>query len=348
MLCVGDSLTEGGHWCREALRRLTESDGAPAGNGLSNIRFIGTRGTGNCRYEGYGGWSWDNYLAAPATDKLDMWVYCSHDKDDSDIHSLWQDPSGHMWSLETVEENRIKFSRHEAHTAEIPVGSGTLNHDQNGSHHEAIHYTGTACAESNPFWDAKAGKIDFKTYCERNGFERIDCLVTLLTWNTMSASYEPDHGKDNDASKKSILHQVKKAKTLFRIFHEQYPDAKIKMLGLQLPSLNGGCGQSYGAKGAKDGEADYSSWYGLVRAVFDLNLAFQAMANEDEFKNYVEFVNLSAQFDSEYNMPHAGKPVNTRSPVMEEVGTNGLHPSIEGYYQIGDAVYRILIPELTE
>lgn len=113
-------------------------------------------------------------------------------------------------------------------------------------------------------------------------------------------------------------------------------------MGIQLPSLNGGTGHSYGATG------QYSNWYGLVRAVMNMNLAYQTMANEDEFKGYVEFVNISAQFDSENNMPRQTKQVNTRCSLTEQVGTNGVHPSTDGYYQIGDASYRALVPELTE
>jgi hypothetical protein len=62
----------------------------------------------------------------------------------------------------------------------------------------------------------------------------------------------------------------------------------------------------------------------------------------------VEFINISGQFDSEYNMPRQTKAVNTRSSTTEQVGTNGVHPATEGYYQIGDAAYRALVPELTE
>ena len=57
---------------------------------------------------------------------------------------------------------------------------------------------------------------------------------------------------------------------------------------------------------------------------------------------------VSAQFDSENNMPRQTKPVNIRSTLTEQVGTNSVHPSTDGYYQIGDAAYRALVPELTE
>ena len=335
VLCVGDSLTSSGTWCREALRRLTETGGTPEGLGLSNIRFIGTKKNGECGYEGYGGWTWGSYLNAPTATKLGMWVYCSHDKDSTDQHSLWEDASGNIWSMETIEASRIKFTRYQDHTAPMPIGAGVLHHYQNAAHPADINYDETVYAEGNPFWDSDEGQVNFRTYCERNGFDRVDYMVTLLSWNGMAASQYA-------SSETLIANHVNNAKTLIRILHEQYPNAKVKMMGIQLPSVNGGCGQSYGAS------SQYANWYGLVRAVMNMNLAYQAMANEEEFSGYVEFIDISAQFDSEYNMPRTSKAVNTRSSTTEQVGTNGVHPATEGYYQIGDAVYRALVPELTE
>gem|GEM_PF-659111 len=335
VLCVGDSLTSGGIWCREALRRLTEAGGTPAGHELSNIRFIGTKRNGPCGYEGYGGWTWASYLSAPTATNLGMWVYCSHDKDSTDQHSLWEDASGNIWSMETIEASRIKFTRYQDHTAPMPIGAGTLHHYQNATHTADIDYDETVYAEGNPFWDSDEGQVNFRTYCERNDFDRVDYMVTLLSWNGMAASTYSN-------SETLIANHVTNAKQLIRILHEQYPNAKVKMMGIQLPSVNGGTGHSYGAN------SQYSNWYGLVRSVMNMNLAYQEMANEDEFSSYVEFINISGQFDSEYNMPHQTKAVNTRSSTTEQVGTNGVHPSMDGYYQIGDAAYRALVSELTE
>lgn len=335
ILCIGDSLTSAGNWCREAMRRLTASDGTPAGLDLTNIRFIGTKKNGECGYEGYGGWTWGSYLASPSRNTLGMWVYASHDKDSTDQHSLWKDAGGNIWSMETIEENRIKFTRYQNHTADMPIGTGTLTHYQNGTHTASISYEETVYAEGNPFWDSDEGQVNFQTYCERNGFGGIDYVYTLLTWNGLGAYYP-------DADSTAIANHVANAKRLLRILHEQYPNAKVKMMGIQLPSVNGGCGQSYGANSV------YSNWYGLVRSVMGMNLAYQQMANEDEFKGYVEFINVSGQFDSEYNMPRQSKAVNTRSTTTEQVGTNGVHPSLDGYYQIGDAAFRSMVGELTQ
>lgn len=332
ILCIGDSLTSSGIWCHEADRRLTGLDGAPAGNGLSNIKFIGTKTSYETGYEGYGGWTWGSYLAKPSATNLDMIVYCTHDKDISDQHSLWLDASGNIWSMETISNSNIKFTRYQNHMGEMPTGNGVLTHYSNAEHTDDVVFSSTAYGNGNPFWDAEREEVNFKTYCTRNGFGGIDYVYTLLTWNG-NASYRPNV-EDNAT-------HVNNAKTLIRKIHEAYPEAKVKICGIQLPSINGGTGYNYGAN------SGYSNWYGLVRTAMGLNLAYQELANAEEFSNYVEFINISGQFDSENNMPYIAKCVNTRSTNTEHVGNNGVHPMTQGYYQIADAVYRNMIARIT-
>lgn len=70
VLCIGDSLTEGGVWVDEFYRRLVKTNSvtqsnaeAPTGKGLSNITFVGKKTTANgAGYEGIGGWNYRKYL----------------------------------------------------------------------------------------------------------------------------------------------------------------------------------------------------------------------------------------------------------------------------------------------
>ena len=215
----------------------------------------------------------------------------------------------------------------------MPTGAGKLEHVSNASHTSSISYTSTYADGGNPFWDNATGKVSFKAYCERQGFSGIDYVYTLLTWNG-NAAYRAEP-EDN------AVH-AENARTLLRILHLDYPDAQVKIMGIQMPSLNGGTGANYGAN------SGYSNAYGLCRTVMGLNLAYQALADEDEFNGWVEFVNVSGQFDSEYNMPQTNKQVNTRSTLTESVGTNGVHPSETGYLQIGDAAYRNMVARISE
>lgn len=326
ILCVGDSLTASGTWCAELCRRLTQEDG------LENINFIGTCRKDSVGFEGYGGWTWGSYLVGPTELKSEMWVYCDHNKDTKDQHSLWKDENGGIWKIETVCPSRIKMIRQEPFK-ELPANSGKLVHTANAEHPLDIEYTAFQKVSNNPFWDIDSLSIDFKTYCQRNGFDGIDIMCTLLTWNGGGGFLE-------EGGKKNIAIHVENAKKFLRIFHSQYPNARVLMMGIQLPGLNGGCGASYGAGGIMSA---YSNTYALCRYVLEMNIAYQSLANDEEFSPYVDFVNISAQFDSENNMPEADKPVNLRSTKTEKVGTNGVHPAVEGYYQIADAVYRSII-----
>ena len=164
-----------------------------------------------------------------------------------------------------------------------------------------------------------------------NNFGTIDYVCVLLTWNGMS-------GNRALASDHSSL--ITKAKVFLDKLHTQYPNAKVKIMGIQLPSPNGGLAQNYG-----DATSGYGNYWGLVRTVFGLNLAYQDLANEAGYSDYVEFVNISAQFDSLYNMPYGQRAVNNRNPLTENAGTNGVHPSTYGYYQIADAIFANLNKE---
>lgn len=252
VLCIGDSLTGGGYWPKESYRRLTQSDGTPIGNGLSNINYIGTKTvnvSGNIvGFEGYGGWQWSTFLS-----------------------------------------------------------------------------------NKSPFYDTELGEINFTSYCERNGFEDIDVVNILLTWNGQSA-YKTNYSLTSD--------HFKNAQILIDQIHKEYPNAIIRCMGIQMPSQNGGTGYNYGASGS------YSDAYSILVTALYYNKTLEEMCKLDKYKDFVKYVDVAAQFDTDYNMPSKNKPVNTRNPLTETFGTNGVHPSTNGYYQIGDAAYRSMIHDI--
>lgn len=288
---------------------------------------------GNCSFEGYGGWIWGSYLIEPNVTKEDIWVYCTHNKNSGDQHSIWQDAKGAKWKLETIESNRLKFTRYNQQASPIPTAPGVLTHVENAVNTESISFSKCTVADANPFWSFNTNRVDFKEYCKTHDFTGIDYVYTLLTWNGSRADMATI--EDN----KTVIAQ---AKQFIDALHMDYPNAKVRIMGIQLPSLNGGTGANYGANGG------YADTYGLVRGVFGLNLAYQEFANREEYKYFVEFVNVSTQFDSENNMPSTKVYVNTRSKKTEDRGTNGVHPTEEGYMQIADVAYRQLVRDLLQ
>ena len=104
-----------------------------------------------------------------------------------------------------------------------------------------------------------------------------------------------------------------------------------------MPSVHGGIGWGYGAT------LPYCDRYGLVRYITELNIAYKNWANESEYCGFVEYVNVSGQFDSDNAFPSIEKPVNVRSQKTERVDVNGLHPLPEGYMMVADAAFRSMV-----
>lgn len=330
LLCVGDSLTANGLWPRELHRRLAGFGGEPPGLGLSRIRRIGTCGEGEARFEGYGGWSWDQFIQRGDPAGSAIWVTCEHDKTDGDQHSVWQDEAGGRWQLETVAKGALKLNRCPGNTCPKPEG-GWLLHAENAQNREPVRIEKSDHAKANPFFSDASGQLDFAQYCRDNAFDGIDLVYILLSWNGLT-----------EQNIQNADHVVARGKVFVDRLHQQYPKAKVRLMGLQVPSVNGGTGANYGAS------PPYCDAYALTRWVFRLNRAYGAWAREAPYREYLKFIHLSGQFDSEYNMPGAQKPANTRCDVTETVGTNGVHPAPDGYLQIADAAFRSAVADLTE
>ena len=323
----GDSLTQGGQFPVEVARRLLSNDVAtetmPAGNGLTNLKFIGGMGDGNARYFGVGGWSWKSYATAgnPAfrfqvtgvTSIVKGAVYSNNGFQYTVMENNTTGGVGNILCSTSAATN-------------VPSASGTLT-KVSGNGDATITFTSAAADQQNPLWDADNEAVSFTRYLSNIGEDTVDCVVFLLGWNEMS----PD--------KKDFSTMQGYMETVINALHEQYPSAIVKILGLQLPSLNGGLGTNYGANGG------YADKFGIIKAVFNYNDFLQGFADDEDYSPFVEFVDVASQFDSENNMPEAEVQVNTRNSKTEFRGTNGVHPANPGYMQIADVLYRAIVHE---
>ena len=209
---------------------------------------------------------------------------------------------------------------------------GSKNSTVNGKTIKHEGYAGwtwqSFCGASSPFYDTELKDISFRSYCERNGIEKLDIVYFLLTWNGQGTAYKTNYSVDSG----HFVH----ARKLIDKLHEEYPDAIVRCMGIQMPSQNGGMGKNYGATNG------YGDTYGMLVTAMHYNKTLEEMCLMDEYKDFVKYVDVAGQFDTDYNMPSAQKSVNNRNDVKETVGTNGVHPSVAGYYQIADAAYRSL------
>ena len=152
-----------------------------------------------------------------------------------------------------------------------------------------------------------------------------------MTWNGQYQPYNFDFSH-YEPFIVTIIEQIRKA----------YKDAKIRFIGIQSPSVNGGIAANYGASGP------YSDVFGEVSTAYHYNEYLEKLCERVEYKDFCRYIDMKAQFDVEYNMPSQDTPVNARSDIMEKVGTNGVHPTMAGYLQIGDVFYRALVRDMSE
>lgn len=330
ILVVGDSLTASGTWVAEVNRRISASDGKPKGLGYEGINFVGGCSQEGVRFEAFGGWSW--YTFTKVSEGA-MWVECPNDRTEQDQHSLWKDENGAIWQIETLQIDYLKFNRYKDHTSPRPTG-GYLYHYKNAVNQQPIKIHSSSTERTSPFYNTQAKKIDFKWYAKNNGIDSIDAFYILLGGNGTMRQIALNNTR-HDYCK--IV--VEEAKVLVDKMHEDFPNAKIKVMAMQLPSQNGGMGWSYGA------EMPFTNHYNFTHYVMELNLAYEKWCEEEGYKDYMEFISLTGQFDSENNYPSIQKPVNVRSEITERVDTNGLHPSKSGYMQVADAVFRNVVKE---
>jgi len=182
---------------------------------------------------------------------------------------------------------------------------------------------------SSPFYSTSAKGINFKDYCTKNGFTGIDEVYILMTWNGIGGRF-----RTFNMDSEPFL----SAKKFIDKLHEDYPDAKITLMGIPQPSVNSGLGAYY------EIDLSYGDNYGQFVTALNYNKQLEEFSRMDEYKSFVRFVDVKGQFDSEYNMPTVAKSVNNQSSTTENIGSSmGMHPTTGGYLQIGDAFYRALV-----
>ena len=317
ILCVGDSLLSGGEWANEFRKRLMGTSSHIPFN-ITNVNFLGSKEAYGTKYEGYGGWTFNSYNTENKTDFF-MYITGSFDKTEVDQHSVYKDINGRRWKLETIGASRMKIISLD-YGKELP-STGTLTWVSGGQNHSNIVYTSSERAEGNPFWNVNTKAVDFIEYAKKFKVSKIDYVYVLLGWNNTGTNTET---------------YINQCKQFLDNILKDFPNCKIGLLGLQVPSQNG-FGENYGI-----------SWeyYSKLQHIWKLQEIYQTISKEPKYTGKVDYINISAQFDSEFNMPHTERNANIRTAQKEYVQTNGVHPANDGYMQIADAVTRNFLTKI--
>lgn len=335
ILCIGASCTANGYWVSEVHRRLTKTDGNPVGIGCPNIHFVGNcrrneEGRNEVGFEAFGGWTWSTFTSESVNS---MWVESPNHRTQEDQHSLWKDENGSIWQLETLQSDYLKFNPYENHSKPRPE-SGSLTHYQNAVNQDPIPILSSFAEKRSPFYDPETKSINFKAYANRSNIDTIDAAYILLGINGLLRPHAT-----NNTMQEYCKYVVAEGKVLVDALKRDFPNIKVKVLAPYLSSTNGGCGYSYGAN------MIYANLFDFTHYIMELNLAYQAWANDIQYRDFLEMISITGQFDAEYNYPSIEKAVNTRSKITERMDINGVHPLTEGYFQIADAVYRNVVKE---
>ena len=176
-----------------------------------------------------------------------------------------------------------------------------------------------------------SSQISFKDYAKKYNVSQIDELYILLTWNGIGGKFREFDLNDSFMSP---------AKKIIDTYHKEYPNGKVTLIGIPKPSTHAGLGAYYEI-GISNGDN-----YAQSVTVMNYNQTLENWCKMEEYSSFMRYVDGMGQFDSEYNMPSTGKPVNNQNTTTEPVGTSmGLHPTTNGYRQIGDAFFRALMKE---
>lgn len=341
VLNIGDSTMANGEIPIEVSRRIKGTNGvatAPAALALSNINVVGRikNGDKTVGWEGTGGWTYTNYTSQGSR-AVRFQVANAQSITVKDLIRIGATNSYGYYQFEVTEVNvtngtgniRAVFSYTTPYSSNFlneVSASGNLTNTNNLVVGSYLSFTEEFY---QPFWNSTANQFDIKTYVNDYCGNKVDYIFILLGINSL-------YGTKPFTSVDSVLDSCK---NLLRKIHADLPNTKILLSTNNLISQNGGLGFNYNAQ-TYFGQYDVTV---INHLIFAMNKAYYTLETDTEFMQYVEVINTHAQFDADNAFPITSKNVNTRSGETESIGTNGVHPTNNGYWQIADAEFRALL-----
>lgn len=327
VLVFGASATASGYIAGELKRRLTDNTGDgtpqnPTGLALSNIAFVGRKvGTMvNVNQEATGGWSWRDYSGTgrPAyrfnvSGVTQLNIGDTYTQNDVVLTITEINVTAGSGNIRCIYEGTNTLS-----------ATGTLTR-RTGTGDATITYTSFDSESYNPFWNPnKAGGagLDFQNYATLYCNGSIDVMISHCGLNDISR-YTP-------ATIQDLFTDY--VKPFIRAYHTDFPNGKFIISTLPLPSPTGGMGANYGASA-------YWNWLTTSLKLWAFSVEAEKLVEDAEFSSYVYLADDVPVFDCEHSYPYAMAYVNNRSTEQEELGTNGVHPTSVGSYQVADAIY---------
>lgn len=203
---------------------------------------------------------------------------------------------------------------------------GTLGEEESLMHEgrpgitAADYLSGTLYGEpiDSPFINPATGEFDWAYYKESNQIEP-DVVQVFLGINGLDMDPSPNCDAIFD-----IVDNIRKAD----------PDIPILLVEPIFPSYQDGMARQQNITG-------YEGLHGMwakSRAQMIFNLIYEMDERADEYHN-LTVVPASIIFDRTHGFRQDSISVNPHSDITEVMPAEGIHPSSQGYGQIGDAIY---------
>lgn len=339
VLCVGASTTANGEWASELKRRLTGTldTGTPAADGLTHINFVGRKELAAAsgvrpmpvNVEATGGWTWATFFTPQ--DAIRLTVSGVTSINIGDVYT-YQNGNGQTVNVSVAEVNitgtsgNIRFIyNYDTQGKGVPAAASGEITRVSGSGDVTITYSAADEETYCPFSDEATGEPDFANYAQQYCNGQIDVVI----FNLGTINYAL-------VGKESLANILANMKTLIDALHADFPNCKV----IIAPGM--GYNTHYGIEYNYNADSKLKSW-GSLYAQFRYAKAVEDFIGGDNYKDWCYLADTIAETDSEHVFPTATKPVNTRMSETEIIGTNGAHPTLQGYQMVADAIYRAFV-----
>lgn len=313
---IGDSLVNG----TVITQRLLDV----AANDSMKIELIGTRGTGTNKHEGRGGWTINDYTG---TGRTYYQFTVSGITVIPAINATTYTVGGAVFMVQetainsgsgTISCNLVSG------TAPTNGTTGILTKTNTSGGDSSISFSNVQPVSGNPFWNEATGKLDYTNYLTKNSIANAPDVVVIQlgvndTFGLTSDIAVADFAVTALPKLDALISAIKATNSAVKIIVATPPNyADQNAFG-----TNYACGQT--------------SWRAKRNIVIFNSKLIQQYSNKEAQNIYV--VGSGYNVDTENNFPSGTTQINAHNTNTVTVQTNGVHPDISGYRQIGDALF---------
>lgn len=310
ILCIGDSTTAGGQY----ISLINTAYGVNP-----SVTFLGTRGSGLNKHEGYGGYKFSTFVQAGV---LTYRFNVSGVTIVPGIGSVYS----HNGSNYTIAEvNMTGGAGYVAGTRSTgtadPLASGTLT-KVSGTGDATVAFSSSEIISGNPFWIG--GVLNFGQYLTNNSYilGAADLVTLHLGINDVF----------NDSGDANITAVIQNANTLINNIRAASGSVNIAICITIPPSISQDAfGENYSNGRTLD---EYLVGYKKLVAAM-----FTEFDTPERRAAKIWVVPFNTGIDRTYNFPQTMVNVNARNTTQVTKWTNGVHPDVSGYNQMGDMLW---------